>query len=55
MKKNSGLHLLYKNLGETPNKCIERFKKENPKYADVPMTYAGRLDPMAEGLIFRFF
>ncbi len=51
MDENKGLHLLYKKLGETPLECILRFKKENPEYADVPMTYAGRLDPMAEGLL----
>jgi tRNA pseudouridine(55) synthase len=51
MKKNSGLHLLYKDLGETPNQCILRFKDNNPEYSETPMTYAGRLDPMAEGLL----
>lgn len=51
MEKNNGIHLLYKNLGETPNECILRFKKDNPGFADEPMTYAGRLDPMAEGLL----
>lgn len=42
---------LYKNLGETPLACLERFRIENPEYKDVKMTYAGRLDPMAEGLL----
>lgn len=42
---------LYKRIGETPLECIERFKKENPSYEDLPMTYAGRLDPMAEGVL----
>ncbi|MCX6702151.1 MAG: hypothetical protein NTX96_03095 [Candidatus Zambryskibacteria bacterium] len=55
MEKNSAnsntVHLLYKNLGETPNQCVMRFKKENPEYSVVPMTYAGRLDPLAEGLL----
>lgn len=51
MTENKGLHLLYKNLGETPNERILRFKKENPQYTEVSMTYAGRLDPMAEGLL----
>lgn len=45
------VHILYKNLGETPNQCILRFKKDSPEYANTPMTYAGRLDPMAEGLL----
>ncbi len=42
---------LYKNLGETPLECIERFRKEKPVYEKVNMTYLGRLDPMAEGLL----
>jgi tRNA U55 pseudouridine synthase TruB len=55
MEKNSApnktVHLLYKNLGETPNEAILRFKKDNPEYEGQSMTYAGRLDPMAEGLL----
>lgn len=51
MKKNSGLHLLYKRLGETPNQCLMRFKMHNPEISALPMTYAGRLDPLAEGLL----
>lgn len=42
---------MYKNKGETPLECIKRFKKDNPKYKDEKMTYAGRLDPLAEGLL----
>lgn len=42
---------LYKELGETPLACLERFRTENPEYAGEKMTYAGRLDPMAEGLL----
>lgn len=51
MGKHENLHLVYKKLGETPLEAINRFKKDNPEYATVPMTYAGRLDPMAEGLL----
>ena len=40
---------IYKNLGETPLEALERVRFDNPEYADLPMTYAGRLDPMAEG------
>lgn len=36
-------------MGETPLECLERLRLENPKYEDIKMTYAGRLDPMAEG------
>jgi tRNA pseudouridine55 synthase len=42
---------LYKEVGETPLECLERFRAVNPAYKDLPMTYAGRLDPMAEGLL----
>ncbi len=42
---------LYKKPGETPLACLERFRAENPEYANEKMTYAGRLDPMAEGLL----
>ncbi len=43
---------LYKRLGETPLECVERFREDNPKYKDTNMTYLGRLDPMAEGVLF---
>ncbi len=43
--------LLLKPVGETPLECLKRFKIYNPEYKDLPMTYAGRLDPMAEGLL----
>lgn len=45
------LHLLDKERGETLSELLRRFKKEHVKYRDLPMTYAGRLDPMAEGLV----
>ena len=55
MEKNSAnsntVHLLYKTLGETPNQCVMRFKAQNPEYSAISMTYAGRLDPIAEGLL----
>ncbi len=40
---------IYKNLGETPLEALERVRLEHPEYMNLPMTYAGRLDPMAEG------
>lgn len=42
---------LYKNLGETPLECLLRYRAEHPEYQDMKMTYLGRLDPMAEGLL----
>jgi tRNA U55 pseudouridine synthase TruB len=38
-----------KKVGETPLMALGAWKKENPEYAEVPASYAGRLDPMASG------
>lgn len=43
--------LLHKSLGQTPLACIRAFQVAHPEYADIPLGYAGRLDPMAEGLL----
>ncbi len=51
MEEIQSVLTLYKNQGETPLECILRFKEANPTYKDSKMTYAGRLDPMAEGLL----
>lgn len=42
---------LYKNEGETPLECLDRLRVEHPEYKDAVLSYAGRLDPMAEGLL----
>jgi tRNA pseudouridine55 synthase len=42
---------LYKKVGQTPLEVIEKFKLKNPKYNSKRMGYAGRLDPMAEGVL----
>lgn len=42
---------LYKKEGETPLEAMEEFRKKNLEYRDIKMTYAGRLDPMAEGVL----
>lgn len=42
---------IYKNLGETPLQALERLRVERPEYKESKMTYAGRLDPMAEGML----
>ncbi|HUD03977.1 MAG TPA: hypothetical protein VMR73_00600, partial [Candidatus Paceibacterota bacterium] len=42
---------LYKEIGETPLQTIERFSAAHPEYSKEKMTYAGRLDPMAEGIL----
>lgn len=52
-KKTTGGHVLnlYKRLGETPRERLERLRKEKPQYAYEVLSYAGRLDPMAEGVL----
>lgn len=42
---------LYKELGETPLDAMNKYKKDNPDFQNEKMTYAGRLDPMAEGVL----
>ncbi len=50
--KQAGLVLnLYKKLGETPRERLERLRAERPHYAHEVLSYAGRLDPMAEGVL----
>ena len=43
--------ILNKKEGETPLESLENFRSKNSKYFNLPMTYAGRLDPMASGLL----
>ncbi len=49
--KSKGVLKIYKPLGISPLDAIKIIKDQNPKLRKVKMTYAGRLDPMAEGLI----
>lgn len=42
---------IYKKEGETPLEAIKRFKRHNKEYSKEKMTYAGRLDPMATGVL----
>lgn len=42
---------IYKEVGETPLEALERFRASNSELSDKPMTYAGRLDPLAEGVL----
>lgn len=43
--------LINKKEGETPLQCLESFRASKKIGKDVLMTYAGRLDPMASGLM----
>lgn len=38
-----------KNVGETPLELLERIRREHPELKEEKLSYAGRLDPMAEG------
>jgi tRNA pseudouridine(55) synthase len=51
MKKLRAVLRLEKKTGETPLECVNRFKVENPEYEREKMTYAGRLDPLASGVL----
>lgn len=41
--------LINKKLGETPLEALERVRREQSELATEKLSYAGRLDPMAEG------
>ena len=43
--------IINKKEGETPLFALEKFRLKNTKYLNVPLTYAGRLDPMASGVL----
>ncbi|MEK7641564.1 MAG: hypothetical protein AAB365_01055 [Patescibacteria group bacterium] len=53
------MEIIYKQIGETPLEALERFRRlridesvdaeSKKKWQEAPMTYAGRLDPLAEG------
>lgn len=41
--------IIYKPIATTPLQAIENFRKENPEYKNLKISFAGRLDPMAHG------
>ncbi|MEM9336824.1 MAG: hypothetical protein AAGA35_03145 [Patescibacteria group bacterium] len=41
--------VLEKEVGQTPLQCMEVWRSTKPELKDVPLAYAGRLDPMASG------
>jgi len=42
---------VYKKIGETPLACIQRLRVTYPELKNKKLTYAGRLDPLAEGVL----
>ncbi|MEY4440411.1 MAG: tRNA pseudouridine synthase tRNA pseudouridine55 synthase [Candidatus Parcubacteria bacterium] len=41
----------YKKRGETPLEALKRLRVEHPKFVTETLSYAGRLDPIAEGIL----
>lgn len=46
----SGVIAVYKEWGDTPLQTLDTLKKNYPVLENTPLSYAGRLDPLAEGL-----
>lgn len=51
MKSDGSVVVMYKKRGETPLEALDRLRTSDVCYKDSPLTYAGRLDPAAEGLL----
>ena len=54
MVKHPQSAIIWKDIGETPLEALERYRASQindgrTEFSGMPMTYAGRLDPMAEG------
>lgn len=47
----NGLLLVYKKWGKTPLETLDELRQKYPLLEGVPLSYAGRLDPLAEGLM----
>ncbi len=50
-QSKNDLFLVNKQEGETLASLLERVRAERSLPKEIPLTYAGRLDPMAEGLV----
>lgn len=48
---NSNVLVVWKEIGETPLEAIIRLKAAKPELINEKISYAGRLDPMAEGIL----
>ncbi len=46
-----GVLPVYKRVGETPLECLKKVRASMPSLQAVKMSYAGRLDPLAEGVM----
>ncbi len=50
-KSEENIIAVYKPVGITPFQAIEKLKNLRSKYCEQKISYAGRLDPMAEGIL----
>lgn len=48
---NEKVIVVNKRVGQTPLDCILEIKNKDKNLADLSITYAGRLDPLAEGVL----
>lgn len=51
MKDDNNVLYVYKPVGKTPLEVVDLLKKRHLQYKDEVISYAGRLDPMAEGVM----
>lgn len=49
--ESGGVHAINKPVGMTPLECLERFRVLRGVSVEERMSYAGRLDPMACGVL----
>ncbi len=47
----NGVLNVYKRPGETPLECLERLRITRPELKDATLSYVGRLDPLASGVL----
>lgn len=50
-KPLNGLVAVFKKWGKTPLETLDELRQKYPALEGVPLSYAGRLDPLAEGLM----
>lgn len=53
-RKNNCMIVVYKQGGELLSELLVRVRKEHDIEDAVPLTYAGRLDPLVEGVVLMF-
>ena len=42
---------IYKPVGLTPQQLIDKFKQKYKQYKNIPVSHAGKLDPLASGVM----